>query len=44
MESGIRNFKDMDLLAKQHGMVLYADYEMPANNRILVWQKVNVCN
>lgn len=43
-QSGIRNFEDIALLAKQHGMVLSADYAMPANNRILVWRKVNVYN
>jgi hypothetical protein len=37
--SGIRNFEDLALLAKENNMVLYSDYEMPANNRILVWQK-----
>ena len=39
-ESGIRNFEDLALLAKDNGMMLYADYEMPVNNRILVWQKL----
>ena len=38
-ESGIRNFEDLVLLAKEHHMILYADYIMPANNRILAWQK-----
>ena len=38
-KSGIRNFEDLEQLAKQHGMKLFADYEMPVNNRILVWQK-----
>lgn len=37
--SGIRNFEDIDQLANQAGMVLVQDYEMPANNRILYWQK-----
>lgn len=41
-ESGIRNFEDIDLLAKQAGMVLKRDYEMPANNRILYWEKQTV--
>lgn len=39
-KSGIRHFEDLELLAKQHGMQLSADYEMPVNNRILVWQKI----
>jgi cyclopropane fatty-acyl-phospholipid synthase-like methyltransferase len=38
--SGIRNFEDLDTLAQNAGMQLFADYEMPVNNRILVWQKV----
>ena len=39
-QSGIRNFEDLQRLAEQHGLKLYADYEMPANNRTLVWRKV----
>ncbi|WP_298608914.1 DUF938 domain-containing protein [uncultured Thiothrix sp.] len=39
-ESGIRNFEDLNLLAANAGMELQADYEMPVNNRILVWRKV----
>lgn len=38
-ESGIRNFEDLVLLAKKNSMILYTDFEMPANNRILAWQK-----
>lgn len=37
--SGIRNFEDVDSLASNAGMVLKNDYTMPANNRILLWQK-----
>lgn len=37
--SAIRNFEELDLLAVNHGMKLQADHEMPANNRLLVWQK-----
>ncbi len=37
--SGIRNFQDLEKLAGDNGMSLFKDYEMPANNRILVWQK-----
>ncbi|HUT41276.1 MAG TPA: DUF938 domain-containing protein [Gammaproteobacteria bacterium] len=37
--SGIRNFEDLDALARTHGMHLQADYEMPVNNRLLVWVK-----
>ena len=39
-ERGIRDFEAVNLLAKNAGMKLLEDYEMPANNRILVWQKV----
>jgi cyclopropane fatty-acyl-phospholipid synthase-like methyltransferase len=39
-QSGIRNFEDLLMLAKIHGMVLHSDHEMPVNNRILVWQKI----
>ncbi|MDH5764412.1 MAG: class I SAM-dependent methyltransferase [Gammaproteobacteria bacterium] len=37
--SGIRNFEDLVLLAEKHEMILYTDFEMPANNHILAWQK-----
>ena len=37
--SGIRNFEDLEVLAGQAGMTLAMDYAMPANNRILTWQK-----
>ena len=39
-QSGIRNFEGLDNLAKSAGMEFRQDYEMPANNRILYWQKV----
>ena len=38
-ESGIRDFESVNLLAEDAGMKLLEDYAMPANNRILVWQK-----
>jgi len=37
--SGIRNFEDLDALARAQGMRLARDYAMPANNRILVWDR-----
>ena len=37
--SGIRDFEAVDLLAQQQGLVLLADHAMPANNRLLVWQR-----
>lgn len=38
-QSGIRNFEDIDALARNAGLELRDDIEMPANNRILVWKK-----
>jgi len=37
--SGIRNIEDLQKLADKAGLVFIRDYGMPANNRILVWQK-----
>ena len=37
--SGIRDFSALDALASAAGLALAADYEMPANNRLLVWRK-----
>ncbi|MDT8386254.1 MAG: DUF938 domain-containing protein [Thiogranum sp.] len=37
--SGVRDFEALDALAGAAGLVLRNDYEMPANNRILVWTK-----
>lgn len=37
--SGIRDKDDLDQLAADAGMEAVDDIEMPANNRILVWQK-----
>lgn len=37
--SGIRDFEAVDRLAQLAGMELREDYTMPANNRILYWQK-----
>lgn len=37
--SGIRDVDDLQQLARQTGLSLINDYEMPVNNRILVWQK-----
>lgn len=39
--SGIRNFENLDALANQAGMALYQDVEMPKNNRMLCWEKVD---
>jgi cyclopropane fatty-acyl-phospholipid synthase-like methyltransferase len=37
--SGLRNFEDLDQLARSSGMAFRHDYEMPVNNRLLVWRK-----
>lgn len=37
--SGIRDFEALQVLAGKAGMTLKKDYEMPANNRTLVWSK-----
>jgi hypothetical protein len=39
-DSGIKNFETLNELANQNGLQIMADFEMPANNRILYWQKV----
>lgn len=38
--SGIRDFEKMDGTARQVGLTLVEDNAMPANNRLLVWQKL----
>ena len=38
-ESGIRDFEALNELAEKTGMKLTEDYEMPVNNRLLVWQR-----
>ena len=37
--SCIKHFETIQTLAKENGMTLLEDIEMPANNRILVWRK-----
>ena len=38
-QSAIRDFEALDQLAQSLGLSLQQDYQMPANNHILVWQK-----
>ncbi|RUM76900.1 MAG: methylase [Candidatus Thioglobus sp.] len=38
-QSAIRDFEALNALAKHADLHLINDYEMPANNRILVWEK-----
>lgn len=37
--SGVRDFEALDRLAREHGLALASDVAMPADNRILVWEK-----
>jgi len=39
-QSGVRDVSHLAELATESGLVLLRDYEMPVNNRILVWKKV----
>lgn len=36
---GIRDFEAVDRLAASQGLSFAADYPMPANNQILMWQR-----
>jgi hypothetical protein len=38
-DSAIRDFEEVDLLARTAGFSLQGDSAMPANNRLLVWRK-----
>ena len=38
-DSAIRDFEEVDRLARSAGLILAADHEMPANNRLLVWTR-----
>jgi cyclopropane fatty-acyl-phospholipid synthase-like methyltransferase len=38
--SGIRDFEAVDALARQEGLELDGDHDMPAHNRTLVWRGV----
>jgi len=40
-DSGVRDFEAINHLAVNQGMVLVQDVAMPANNRMLVWRKVD---
>lgn len=37
--SGIRDFEQVDSLARGAGLILETDISMPANNQLLVWKK-----
>jgi SAM-dependent methyltransferase len=36
---GIRDFEEVNRLARESGLMLQADHAMPANNRLLVWTR-----
>ncbi len=38
--SGVRDFSDLNKLASDSSLVFQTDIEMPVNNRILVWKKI----
>ncbi len=38
---GIRDFEAVEQLANEAGLALVADHSMPANNRLLVWRKLD---
>jgi cyclopropane fatty-acyl-phospholipid synthase-like methyltransferase len=38
--SGVRDFEAVDALARAQGLVLQRDIAMPANNRTLVWRRM----
>lgn len=39
--SGVRDFEWVDALARRQNLLLQHDYTMPANNRTLVWRKLD---
>ena len=41
-KSGIRDQAELDTLACQAGLIRVADHPMPANNNILVWEKIEI--
>jgi cyclopropane fatty-acyl-phospholipid synthase-like methyltransferase len=40
--SGIRDFENVDALARSYGFGLQHDFVMPAHNRTLVWRRLSV--
>jgi hypothetical protein len=37
---GIRDMDDLEQISSENGLILESDFEMPANNRLLVWRKL----
>lgn len=42
--SGLRDFEQMVTWAQLYGLQLLADHSLPANNQLLVWQKITDLN
>ncbi len=38
-DGGIRDFEAVDQLARENGLTLFDDADMPANNQFITWQK-----
>jgi len=38
-DSGVRDFERLDALARDNGLAFARDHAMPANNRLLVWER-----
>ena len=38
-QMGLRDDKELQALAEQHGLRFIAEHAMPANNRLLIWQR-----
>ena len=39
-EWGVRDLRDLKILAQNNGLALMSTYEMPANNKVLVFKKL----
>ena len=40
--SGVRDFEALNALAEEQGMELLKDFEMPINNRALLWKRTSI--
>ena len=40
LQSGLRNFEDLESLTKNNSLALYEDVTMPGNNRLLIFKKI----
>lgn len=39
-DGGIRDFEEVDALARRNGLALVSDTDMPANNQLIVWARL----